>query len=64
MIFQKRILIAFLIIFLLVPQTPRENKLILTFNESGLFSNYFDASQTVKLVTLFTIGIYFLTLFI
>nr|YP_009326909.1 hypothetical chloroplast RF47 [Codium simulans]ANJ70837.1 hypothetical chloroplast RF47 [Codium simulans] len=64
MIFQKRILLAFLIIVILVPQTPRENKLIFTFNESGLFSNYFAASQTVQIVTVFTIVLFFMTLFI
>nr|QHD45137.1 hypothetical chloroplast RF47 [Codium fragile] len=64
MIFHKRILIAFLIVFILVPQTPRENQLVFTFNESGLFSNYFDATQTVKWLTLSTICLFFVNFFL
>nr|YP_009519305.1 hypothetical protein Ycf47 [Codium arabicum]AYC65249.1 hypothetical protein Ycf47 [Codium arabicum] len=63
-LFHQRILIAFLIFFILIPQTPKENKLILTFNESGLFSNYLDASQTVQFLTILTIILFFLNFFI
>ena len=53
-------MIAIIILLLLVPQTPRQNKLLTDFLESGLFSNYIEASTVLKLFTISSITLFFI----
>nr|YP_009472450.1 hypothetical protein [Bryopsis sp. HV04063]ARO74138.1 hypothetical protein [Bryopsis sp. HV04063] len=62
--FQKRFLIGLLIIVILTPQTPKENTLLLDFNESGIFSTYSESKTVLRALTYITIFIYFLNLFL
>nr|YP_009306244.1 hypothetical protein [Derbesia sp. WEST4838]AOP19148.1 hypothetical protein [Derbesia sp. WEST4838] len=60
LIFHQRFILAFLTLFILLPQTPKENSLLAEFYESGLFSNYLEASTILKIVTFSTIFLFFL----
>nr|YP_009130447.1 hypothetical chloroplast RF47 [Bryopsis plumosa]CEO90977.1 hypothetical chloroplast RF47 [Bryopsis plumosa] len=64
LIFQKRFLIGLLVILILTPQTPKENTLLLNFNESGLFSTYSESKTALQFITYITIFLYFLDLFL
>nr|AYC64564.1 hypothetical protein Ycf47 [Pseudoderbesia arbuscula] len=64
LLFQKRFLIGLLVITILMPQTPKDNTLLFDFNESGLFSTYSESKTVLKILTYFTIFIYFIDLFV
>ena len=49
---------------MLTPQTPKENALLLDFNESGLFSTYSESKIVLRFLTYITIFLYFLDLFL
>ena len=53
-------MISIIILLLLVPQTPRQNKLLTDFLESGLFSNYIEASTVLKFFTISSITLFFI----
>nr|YP_009330312.1 hypothetical protein [Lambia antarctica]ANN39067.1 hypothetical protein [Lambia antarctica] len=53
-----------LLLIILTPQTPKENTLLLDFNESGLFSTYSEAKNVLKIITYFTIFLFFINLFL
>lgn len=57
-------MIAIIILLLLVPQTPRQNKLLTDFLESGLFSNYIEANTVLKIFTISSIIIFFIMILI
>ena len=46
-----RILIAFLVICLILPQTEFDNLLVRKFNETGFFANYGEAKSVLKWLT-------------
>ncbi len=44
-------IIGFLIIILIVPQTPTENVVLRKFLDSGLFTSYSEAKKILNLLT-------------
>lgn len=46
-----RLLLAFLVILVILPQTEFDNLLLRRFNETGLFSNYAEAKSVLKWLT-------------
>ena len=58
LIFRVRFIVALIIIFLIAPQTPKENFLLNEFHESGFFSNYGESKTFLNWLTWFTIFLF------
>nr|AYJ22365.1 hypothetical protein Ycf47 [Avrainvillea sp. HV04061] len=58
--FHLHIIFNFIVLLVIVPQTSKENSLIITFNNSGLFKNYAEAKKNLLISTWITIFLFFI----